>query len=142
MFFGRRNRRCAQHRGFSLFDVLISIVVMTIGFAGLSAMQLVSLRTGQAARELSEATQLGRAKAEELGAVPPPLPASPTGGELLDARGCRLTGDTRRFCLALLPGARYTRSWLYDPAQSTYSVDVSWKDGMGHGHKVVIIGRR
>ena len=141
MFFGRRNRRCTQG-GFSLIDVLISIVVMTIGFAGLSAMQLVSLRTGQAARELSEATQLGRAKAEELGAVPQPLPASPAAGELLDARGCRLTGDTRRFCQSPLPGARYTRSWTYDPVADGYSVNVSWKDGMGQGHKVVIVGRR
>src|SRR5687767_603683 len=124
MLVRRRHRRYAPQGGFSLLDVLVSILVMTIGIAGLSAMQLVSLRAGQVARELAEATQLARVKAEELGAVPLPLPPSPVGGELLDARGCRTTGDSRLFCQSPLPGARYSRSWTFDAMTGRYSVEV------------------
>lgn len=51
---GPRSRRTVQ--GISLLEVLVSVVVLSIGLLGVAAMQSVALRGGQSSLESSQAT--------------------------------------------------------------------------------------
>lgn len=137
-----RLRRRAQD-GFTILDGLIAIVVLTIGLTGLSAMQLLAIRDSARVRELNEAAMLAHAKAEELSILPLPLPTPPSKGEVLDARGCVVATDQRAFCLVSLPGVRYTRTWVIDPANPrAYVVQTQWRSADGRTHQTVVAGGR
>ncbi len=140
---GGQPRQGHAGRGFTLLEVLVAVILLTIGVTGLSAMELITLRQGALSREMTEAMQLTRAKAEELSIVPLPLPAPPPQGEVLDARGCLITGDTRAYCKVPLPGTRYTRTWVIDPVQqNNYVVQTTWGAVDGTKHRTVMAGGR
>lgn len=129
--------------GFTILDVLMAILIMTVAVAGLSAMQLISLTASARAWEIAVATQLCQNKVEQLQAITPPLPAGPAAGEALDARGCVQTGDTRAFCTTRAPGVTFTRTWTLDPlAANKFAVNVAWKGADGRPHNVVLYGER
>lgn len=133
----------SKEAGFTLLDVLMAILVMTIAITGLSAMQLISLTASARAWEIAVATQLCQNKLEQLQAMPPPLPAGPVAGETLDARGCVITGDTRAFCATRAPGTTFTRTWTLDPlAPNKFEVKATWKGMDGRPHNVVLYGER
>lgn len=125
--------------GFTLIDVLLSMLIFTLAAVGLLSMQLTSVDANQRSREIQEATQLCQDKIELLRLVPLPLPAPPAGGETVDARGCLVTGDPRPECAALLPGQRYTRTWIVDPTTpGRFEVDTSWTGTDGQVHTVKV----
>lgn len=116
-----------RQAGFTLIEVLIAMLVIVIGMTGLMAMQLISLRSNSRTRELTEATQLCQDRVEQLRAGPLPLPAPPSNGERIDARGCLLTGDPRAFCATPSPGQTYVRTWRADPLNARrYEVTTCW----------------
>jgi Tfp pilus assembly protein PilV len=118
---------------------MMAILVMTIGVTGLLAMQLTSLAANARAREISEAAQLCQDKVEQLRSLPLPLPTEPANGELVDARGCLVTGDSRAFCASLMQGVRYTRTWVIDPTMTNrFTVTASWITGDGSAHSVSV----
>src|SRR5260370_41183200 len=106
----RNHREGPGARGFTILDVLIAILLMTIAITGLSALQLVAIIANARARELAEDTQLCQAKVEELRMLSLPLPLPTLDGEELVARVRMLGGDTRSFRGTPLPGTRYTRT--------------------------------
>lgn len=131
-------RRSGQ-RAFTLLDVLMAILVMTIGLTGLLAMEITAVQANGRAREIAEATQLARSKIEELRLVAPALPVPPDTGDLLDARGCVLTGDSRAFCFNPPAGNRYLRAWRVDPAvPNRVEVRTSWETPDGRTHTVMV----
>ena len=85
----------SQIRGFTLIEIMVSIVVISIGMLGLSKMQLTSLRYNQSAYQRSIATQLAydignrmraNATAVGLGVYDAPTPIQNT--DCLTAAGC------------------------------------------------------
>lgn len=105
------------HRGFTLMDVLISILVLTIGVAGLLAMQITAVNANARAREILEAARLAQDKIEQFRNSP--LLGGATW-EIVDTRGCRQTNnlgqaDTRAFCVGPPWGMRYYRQWRFNP---------------------------
>lgn len=56
--------------GFSLVEVLISLVILAVGLLGLAALHVSAIRTNSSNRELSYATLLMQKKLEELKALP------------------------------------------------------------------------
>jgi len=52
------NRRSSYSRGFTLIEVLISMVILAIGLLGLAAMQVISLRDNQDVYYYQQATLL------------------------------------------------------------------------------------
>ncbi len=125
--------------GFTILDVMMAILVMTVGITGLLAMQMTSIAANARAREISESAQLCQDKVETLRLMPLPLPVPPPGGELIDARGCLLTGDTRAYCATPAPGIRYTRTWVIDTVVTgRFTVTTSWitNDGSIHSTSV------
>ncbi|MDJ0878900.1 MAG: type IV pilus modification protein PilV [Halieaceae bacterium] len=53
-------RRNIQQGGFTLIEVLISTLVLTVGLLGIAAMQMVSFQTNQSAYMRSQATYLAQ----------------------------------------------------------------------------------
>lgn len=135
----RRRRRRGARAGFTVLDVLLSILIMLVGVTGLLAMQITSLNANLRAREFMEATQLCQNKLEEFRVMAPPYPDPPDTGELLDVRGCYLTGDQRPLCQTQLNGTVYTRTWEKDPnLQTRVAVTTSWTTPDGTPHKVTV----
>lgn len=138
----RRGAQGVSARGFTLMDVMVAILVMTIGITGLLAMQMTSMSANARSRELMEATQLCQDKIEELRLVPMPVaftPPNAAGGELVDARGCRIINETRAFCSPLLPGVRYTRNWGSDAiVPNRFWVTVSWVTPDNRTHSTTV----
>lgn len=133
------NARVRQIAGFTLIEIMLAMVTITFAIVGLLAVQMTSLHANQRARELSEATQLCQEKVEQLRYGPLPLPTPPSSGELLDSRGCLVTGDPRAYCLPLLPGQRYTRTWVIDTSmQNRFEVRTSWTGADGQIHMVTV----
>ncbi len=58
--------RLTRDNGFSLIEVLISMLVVTIGMIGMAQLMAVTTVVHSDAREASMATELGQAKIDEL----------------------------------------------------------------------------
>ena len=132
-------RRRGAQGGFTLMDVLVAIVVMTVGVTGLLAMQIASINANNRARELVEAAQLCQDKIEQLRLLPLPLPAPPAMGEDVDARGCVAVTDPRAWCAVGAPGLRYQRTWTLDAVMpGRFEVRVNWTSTDGTFHTTAV----
>ena len=54
----KHNYRLSHTSGFSLLEVLIAMIILSVGLLGIAAMQLVSLKTNHGAYQRSQATIL------------------------------------------------------------------------------------
>lgn len=72
--------RRAHERGVSLIEVLVSVVVLSIGLLGVAAMQSIALRGGQSSFESSQVTMQTSAILEAIRANRPNALAYNTGG--------------------------------------------------------------
>jgi type II secretory pathway pseudopilin PulG len=116
----------------TLVDVLIAIAVLSLGGAGLLALQVVVIRTHALARQMTEAVTVARQQMELL-----VLGLSTSGGDTVDASGC----SSARTCTQ--QGTIYTRTWTVGggtPAQ--IQVQVRWQDNEGKDRQVVLDGLR
>jgi type IV pilus assembly protein PilV len=128
-------RRSAPARGFSLIEVLVSIVVLSVGLLGVAALQVTGLRVGQSSFYRAQAAQFATDMADRLRAnageartcqlaLDAPTPVGPTttcGRDLAEWRGR----------LRALPGG--TGAVEVDLAASLVTVTVQWDDSRGGG---------
>lgn len=124
-----------SHRGFSLIEVLVALVVTTMGLMGLASLQLLALRTQHNAFLRGQATQLnhdiiermrGNADAALTGAYDIAYDTPPGAGAAVadaDRREWR-----QRVALALPEGRGRIR---VDAATRTATVSVRWNDARG-----------
>lgn len=145
------NRKRQRVQGFTLLDILLAILVMTVGFVGLQMVQVVGFRANALSRELTEANNVARMKMEELKALydaPRPLPAALVQrADVVDARGCALSSPTAdplpnpAYCNPPLLGSRYTRRWLVDLTGQIF-LEVYWDSADGRTHYVELYNAR
>ena len=64
--FKYRKNYANNEKGFSLLEVLISIVVLSVGLLGVANMQVVAIRVNDNANQMTQATTLTQDKVEEL----------------------------------------------------------------------------
>jgi type IV pilus assembly protein PilV len=149
-------QRRARQQGFTLIEVLISTLVLTVGLLGIAAMQMVSFQTNQSAYMRSQATFLAqdildRMRANQRGyrstTVYDLIDTTNTGG-IPSSPGCK-DGDVG--CSPAQMGVEDIREWVqffeniegvtgYRPvllngagrvergAGNTFTVTVSWDD--------------
>jgi type IV pilus assembly protein PilV len=125
----------ARLQGFSLIEVLVSIVVLSIGLLGVAALQVSGLRVGQSSFYRAQAAQLatdmadrlranaGEARTCEL-AIGDATPGSP-------ANTCERDLVEWRSRLRSLPGG--SGGVVVDTASNLVTITVQWDDSRGGG---------
>jgi type IV pilus assembly protein PilV len=125
-----------DRRGFSLVEVLIAIVVLSIALMGLATLQVRAMRSNDLANRTTQATNLAQNKLEEL------LFRVATGETF--AAGVTQDDGNPVAVPADNEGAIFTRSWEFIddspvPAAREIIVTVVWNDTMGQ-HQVQVRG--
>jgi prepilin-type N-terminal cleavage/methylation domain-containing protein len=121
----KRGRSVRGERGFTVIEVLIALLVLLIGMAGILSLQLTSVQATAFSRHATEASVLAEDKMEELRAVP--AATLVTGSDQVDARG--------------VPDAQgyYVRDWEVDPGASlTITVKVRWNEEGGDPYTITL----
>ena len=102
-------------RGFTLIEVLIALLVLMVGMAGILSLQLTSMQATAFSRHATEASVLAEAKMEELRATPATVLDS--GDDRVDARGEQDAAGL------------FERIWTIAPGPPiTMSVTVNWRE--------------
>jgi type IV pilus assembly protein PilV len=103
-------------RGFTLIEVMIALMILLLGIAGLLSMQLQALRATSFSRHASEASALCEDKMEELRTIPS---ATLTNGS--DQVDSRAVDDSQGL---------YTRTWTIDTStgNTILTVQTAWNE--------------
>ena len=105
-------------RGFTLIEVLIALLVLMVGMAGILSLQITSMKATSFSRHATEASSLAEDKVEDLRTVPISSSRFADGTDQVDSRG-----------VAAADG-QYTRSWFISPGTETtiITVSVAWTE--------------
>lgn len=134
--------RVAKHRagGFTLLEVLIAMVILSIGLLGIAGLQTVGLRSSHGSYLTSQASLLAYDIADRIRANPAMITpggniSTAAGDCALDTSGLTLTeADRIEWSCAvqtLLPGGTGTVSRAAHPLLagiSVYTIDLDWQD--------------
>jgi prepilin-type N-terminal cleavage/methylation domain-containing protein len=105
----------APEGGFTIIEILIALLVLLIGMAGVLSLQLTSVEATSFSRHATEASVLAEDKMEQLRTVP--LAVLTDGTDQVDARG------------VIDAEGLYTRTWTIDGASPRrVEVTVSWSE--------------
>jgi prepilin-type N-terminal cleavage/methylation domain-containing protein len=117
-------------RGFTVVEVLIALLVLLIGMAGILSMQLTSVQATAFSRHATEASVLAEDKMEELRTMP--TAALADASDQVDARG------------VLDPQGLYTRAWTIAsvPPHLAITVTVSWLEQGGEPYDIALTTMR
>ena len=112
---GDRKRR-GQQGGFTVVEVLIALLVLLIGMAGMLSLQLTALKATGFSRHATEATVLAEDRLEYLRTAP--VASLTSGSDQVDAAG------------VLVDTGLYTRTWTVTPGTdtTTVTVEVAWQE--------------
>ena len=113
-----RRQRSGEDGGFTLIEVLIALLVLMVGMAGILSLQLTSMKATSFSRHATEASSLAEDKVEDLRTVPLDSARFVNGTDQVDARGVA-DGE-----------GPYTRTWTINPGADTtiVNVSVSWTE--------------
>jgi prepilin-type N-terminal cleavage/methylation domain-containing protein len=105
-------------RGFTLIEVLIALLILMVGMAGILSLQLTSMKATSFSRHATEASSLAEDKVEELRTVPLNSVRFANGTDQVDSRG---VADAEGL---------FTRTWTIAPGIETtiVNVSVSWTE--------------
>jgi type IV pilus assembly protein PilV len=120
---GPRDR---SQQGFTMIEVLIALLVLMVGMAGILSLQLTSMKATGFSRHATEASSLIEDKVEDLRTVPLTSPRFATGSDRVDARG---VADSTGL---------YNRTWTITPQTDTtiITVSVEWNERGGEPYTI------
>jgi prepilin-type N-terminal cleavage/methylation domain-containing protein len=126
----RRGRRRA--RGMTLIEVMVALLVTTVGLLGALAVVGISTRGGNFSRSTTQASLLAQAKLEQRVS----LPTGKTSDSLptVDPTDCfDVSGIATSSCSASTAFFTRTTKWTFSPdgKQRQMQVDVKWTDMTG-----------
>lgn len=124
-----------RQRGMTLLDVMVAVVVLSLGAVGVLAGSLTQLAGNAEARLLTEATAVAREAMERV-----LMQAAPqSGGDQVDRQG---RSGAR---VAAVGGALFTRTWTITDDGVGFLrvlVQVRYNDAGGRAHLVQLHGMR
>jgi Tfp pilus assembly protein PilV len=99
-----------------MIEVMIALMILLIGIAGLLSMQMSALRATSFSRHATEASMLCEDKMEDLRTLP--TSSLTAGSDVVDSRG---VAD---------PSGLYTRTWTLDTSSgdTVLTVVVAWNE--------------
>ena len=101
------NVRATREGGFTLVEVLISSLVLTVGLVGIAGLLTVTTQAQIGARESARSVRLAQAKMDELMKLPFATPAIAVGGNLAanvaNYNDTPVAGITRRWAVVAGP---------------------------------------
>ena len=105
-------------RGFSLIEMLISIVILSVSLLAMASLMAATARNNASGTQITEAINLAQDKVEELSVTP--------SGSLVPGTDQK-KGST---------GVNYSRNWTIQPNGTgnlrTVTVTVNWSDRENH----------
>ncbi len=118
--------RQKTEEGFTLIEVLIALLVLMVGMAGILSLQLTSMKATGFSRHATEASSLAEDKVEELRTVPLNSARFASGSDQVDARG---VADA---------AGLYIRTWTITPQTDTtiVTVSVAWNERGGEPYTI------
>ena len=112
------NRMVMGARGFSLIEMLISIVILSVSLLAMASLMAATTRNNASGAQITEAINLAQDKIEELSVTP--------SGNLLPGTDQK-KGST---------GVNYSRNWTVLPNATgnlrAVTVTVNWNDQKNH----------
>jgi type IV pilus assembly protein PilV len=116
-------RRDARERGFTMIEVLVAVVVLSLGMAAMVSLSASGTQATAYTRHAGEASMVGQDELERLRVAPA---ASLAGGS-----------DTVDAHEVATPAGPYTRSWTvsWTGTLATLVVQVTWTDA-GSTHTI------
>ncbi len=113
-------RRSKGSKGFSLIEVLIALVILSISLLGMASLMSTATKYNASGGRLTEATTFAQDKLETLRIAPWTQIVSSAAADAI-------TGST---------GTSYARSWVVvpnpDDTLRAVTITVSWNDGVDH----------
>ena len=106
-----RNEIIQCRKGFTLLEVMIGLIILSIGILGLAAMQITFLRGNSFSIMMTEATSIARNKIEDFKNTP--FENISSGNE-----AGPIVGST---------GTNYNRNWLVVDVDNDGDGDIDWK---------------
>lgn len=100
-------------RGFTVIEVLIALLILLVGMAGILSLQMTSVQATAFSRHATEASVLAEDKMEWLRTQPLTTLATGAEPDPVDSRG---VPD---------PNALYQRSWVVTPAATGVNIQVT-----------------
>ena len=83
----RPRRRQNRQEGFTLIEVMIAMLLLLVGVAGVLSLQMISVRATSFSRHATEATIVAEDKMEDLMTLSTTSPLFVTGTDLVDGQG-------------------------------------------------------
>lgn len=100
-----------SRKGFTLLEVLIGLIILTVGILGLAAMQITFLRGNSFSIKMTEATSIARNKIEDFNNTS--FENITSGNEVGP-----IVGST---------GMNYTRTWVVVDVDNDGDGEIDWK---------------
>jgi type IV pilus assembly protein PilV len=128
-----QRRHCGYSAGFTLLEVLIALVVLSIGLLGIAALQGVGLRSSHGAYLTSQASLLAYDMADRIRTNPNEFATTNLAFNCPGTTTTLASGDLGEWSCAieqLLPegSATITRLPLPLEGRTNYSIEITWRD--------------
>jgi Tfp pilus assembly protein PilV len=122
-------RRANSQSGLTLIEILMTILIMMVGAAGLIALQAATMASSRFARDMTTANSLLLSKAEEFRLVNP-IPTSTNQAACQTLLTCGGPGEVVNETGQPTTGGRFTRCWCsaIDGVDLVVTVLVAWND--------------
>jgi len=124
----RHFRHSKGSKGFSLIEVLIALVILSISLLGMASLMSTATKYNASGGRLTEATTLAQDKLETLRITPWTQIVSSAADDVVVAPN----------------GTRYTRNWVVatnavppDDTLRAVAITVSWNDGVAHSVSIL-----
>lgn len=133
----RPRGRHSRQEGFTLIEVMIALLLLLVGVAGVLTLQMVSVRATSFSRHATEATIVGEDKMEELMTM--------TGGQLLALDGT--FDDVNEMAIDTAATDPYTRTIRvvdspFSPGILDVRVTVAWLERGAQPRSIILFTQR